>query len=73
MPVVHRNPSAGELWLSRPPFTLMAHVLDARPGAQAQIHYNLLDDDGTVLAGPIVERLDESWWHNFQPLERRYG
>ena len=75
MPVVHRIPVPGELWLSRPPYSLMARVLTTRAegNADTRIEYEILDDDGAVLAGPIRERLDDSWWRNFQPLEPRYG
>jgi hypothetical protein len=73
MPCVHRDPIPGELWLSRPPYLLVAHVLEARSGTSPIIAYEILDDDGSVLAGPIHEPLDDSWSRNFQPIERRYG
>lgn len=67
-------PSAGTLWLSRPPLLLMARVtaveLARRP---AVIEYELLDDDGGVLSGPIREPLSRSWWADFQPLVRNHG
>jgi hypothetical protein len=73
MPRVHRIPAPGELWLSRPPYVFLTRVLDAPADGDGHIAYELLDDDGTVLTGPITEALDGSWWRNFQPLERRYG
>ena len=73
MSCVHRYPSAGELWLSRPPYVFLTHVVAAHGLDDPFIDYELLDDDGSVLAGPFHEPLDASWWRNFQPLERRYG
>jgi hypothetical protein len=66
------EPSDGQLWLSRPPFLLIAHVLDVDRRA-ARITYELLDSDGCPLIEPVVEPLEPSWWRNFQPLVRRFG
>jgi hypothetical protein len=60
------------LWLSRPPFLLLVHVL-AVDSARNDITYEILDRDGSALTDPVDEPLDASWWRNFQMLERRYG
>jgi hypothetical protein len=69
-----RTPSAGELWLSRPPYTFLTRVrVVRRVGDETRIEYELLDHDGWPLSGPFREVLDSSWWRNFQPLVRRVG
>ena len=73
MGCVHRYPAAGELWLSRPPYMFLTRVLATDIEGQPHIEYVLHDDDGEPLTGPIREVLDDSWWRNFQPLDRRYG
>ena len=73
MPITRRQPQRDELWLSRPPYMLMAHVTGTTEEGEPRVSYELLDDDGRVLAGPFDEPLDNSWWQNFQPLDRRFG
>jgi hypothetical protein len=69
-----KQPCAGQLWLSRPPFLLITRIdsVVERSG-RAFVAYELLDDDGSTLCGTVIEPLDESWWANFQPLVRRFG
>ena len=68
------QPAAGQLWLSRPPFLLTACILELDEAAgPGHVTYDLIDCDGSRLAGPVREPLDESWWANFQPLVRRQG
>lgn len=70
----HVLPVPGSLWLSRPPYLLVTRVtgvdLARSPGV---IEYELHDDDGSLLCGPVVEPLSSDWWANFQPLERNDG
>ena len=66
-------PAPGELWLSRPPYNFLTHVRAVRSSAgRITIDYELLDDDGSVLT-VVEDRLDASWWRNFQPVKRRFG
>lgn len=37
------------------------------------ISYVLYDEDGFSLEAVSHATLDPSWWHAFQPMERRYG
>ena len=67
-------PIAGQLWLSRPPFLLIAKVESVfEYSGRIFIEYELLDDDGTPLCGRVTEPLEDSWWASFQPLVRRFG
>jgi hypothetical protein len=67
-------PSPDTLWLSRPPFVLLARVTGVDAGAAPPtVEYDLLDADGSVLCEHVREELDASWWANFQPLVRRFG
>jgi hypothetical protein len=66
-------PTPGQLWLSSPPYVLIAKILDvdARrdPGV---VRYELYDDNGCALE-EVSASLDEGWWQAFQPLTRRCG
>ena len=66
-------PKSDQLWLSRPPYVLIAHVravdAEARP---PRIEYALVDADGSTLAD-VAGELDHTWWASFQPLVRRNG
>ena len=70
----HALPVPGTLWLSRPPYLLIARVtaVDLAPCGR-RVEYELLDDDGSSLSGPVSEPLTSDWWANFQPLERNHG
>lgn len=68
-----RTPRPGDLWLSRPPYLLVAHVLSVeRHGGRGVVSYELADEDGTVLEH-VDALLDAGWWQTFQPMVRRYG
>jgi len=77
MPKVQtKMPEPGELWLSRPPYLLIARVVDVEEGdspGKGLVSYRLYDEGGSVLE--LVDRaaLDEGWWRAFQPLTRRQG
>ncbi len=67
-------PKRDELWLSRPPFSLIARVVDVdRARLPLAVSYELCDDDGSVLARISDIPLDETWWRAFQPLTPRFG
>jgi hypothetical protein len=69
-----RRPAPGQIWLSRPPYLMLAHVVEVNESrSPASITYELADDDGSVLHGPLDAVLDDGWWHAFQPLVRRWG
>jgi hypothetical protein len=65
-------PSSGQLWLSRPPFCLIARVLSVDL-IGGRIEYELVDRGGAPLCEPVSMELDESWWRFFKPLTRRMG
>ena len=60
------------LWLSRPPYLLIARIT-SRAGPYGPFRYELLDRDGSVLIEQVDGRLDDEWWHCYQPLTPRYG
>lgn len=67
-------PRPGELWLSRPPYLLIAHIVDVdRRSNPGVVSYELLDEDGSLLEQVSHASLDRGWWHTFQPMSRRYG
>jgi hypothetical protein len=76
MPQVRtRLPRPDELWLSRPPYLMIARVLDVeerRPGGGV-VSYELCDEGGSVLEQVHHASLDDGWWRTFQPLVRRQG
>jgi hypothetical protein len=76
MPQVRtKMPLPGELWLSRPPYLLIARIVDVderRPGGGV-VSYELHDEDGAVLEKVRHASLDPGWWQTFQPLHRRQG
>ena len=67
-------PKPGEVWLSRPPYLMLARIvavdLEHEP---AVVSYELHDDDGSILAAVEHATLDHGLWRTFQPLEPRYG
>ena len=68
-----RMPRRQELWLSRPPFLLIARITDVgRSQGRPVVSYDLHDDDGSVLEH-VHTTLDSGWWQTFQPLVRRCG
>lgn len=76
MPQVRtKMPRPGELWLSRPPYLMIARVIDVdapSPG-DGRVSYKLYDEDGSVLEHVSRASLDDGWWRTFQPLIRRQG
>jgi hypothetical protein len=68
-------PLPGQLWLSRPPYLLIAQILSIEEGPRGfpEVSYDLLDDDGSVLEHVERALVDEGWWRAFQPLVRRFG
>ena len=69
-----KAPRRDELWLGRPPYTIVAHVLSVeRVGGQEVVSYELCDEGGSVLEQVEHARLDEGWWRAFQPMTPRYG
>ena len=76
MPQVHtKTPRPGELWLSRPPYLMIARVTEVHepsPG-RGVVSYKLYDEDGSVLEHVSNATLDDGWWRTFQPLTRRQG
>ena len=68
-------PRRGELWLSRPPYLMVAQVIDVdvtSPG-DGRVSYRLYDEDGSVLEQVSQASLDDGWCRTFQPLTRRQG
>lgn len=66
-------PEPGQLWLSCPPYVLIAQILEVDehrdPGV---VRYELYDDNGFALER-VSASLDDGWWNAFQPLVRRDG
>jgi hypothetical protein len=76
MPQVHAKiPRVGDLWLSRPPYLMVARVIDVEQTAPGRgvVSYKLYDEEGSVLEHVNHAELDAGWWHTFQPLTRRWG
>jgi hypothetical protein len=71
----HLAPAPDQLWLSRPPYLLVARVLAVEEGADGRrvVSYRLYDEEGFVLEQVEHAALDAGWWQAFQPLVRRYG
>lgn len=67
-------PRPSQLWLSRPPFLLLARIVEVDERSDPPVvSYRLHDDDGTLLDEVRHASLDEGWWHAFQPLVRHFG
>jgi hypothetical protein len=67
-------PQPGDLWLSRPPYLLIAHVVEVDERSDPPVvGYELQDDDGSLLEQVAHAKLDSGWWKAFQPLLRRQG
>jgi hypothetical protein len=67
-------PRPGELWLSRPPYLLIAYVVAVDDRTEPIIiSYELQDDDGSVLERVSHASLDSGWWKAFQPMIPRQG
>ena len=67
-------PKPGEVWLSCPPFLMMARIVAVElEGDSPVVSYELHDDDGSLLQAVEHATLDLGWWRTFQRLEPRYG
>ena len=67
-------PRPGELWLSRPPYLLIAHIVEVDDRSEPPvISYELQDDDGSALDRIDHATLDSGWWKAFQPMIQRLG
>lgn len=66
-------PRPGELWLSAPPYTLIARIVRLEGADPSLVSYELCDDDGHPIESVERAVLDEAWWRAFQPLRRHYG
>jgi hypothetical protein len=67
-------PKPGELWLSCPPYLLMAKIVEVDLLAEPPVvSYELHDDDGSLLQSVEHASLDRGWWQTFQRLEPRFG
>jgi len=73
---VRPAPQPDELWLSRPPYQLVARVVEVEAGDTSgvgAVTYVLYDEAGSVLEHVEAAPLDDSWYFAFQPLTKRYG
>jgi hypothetical protein len=67
-------PRPGQLWLSRPPYLMLARVVEVDTASEpAVLSYELRDEDGSLLEAVQRAVLDRGWWRTFQPLARRFG
>ena len=67
-------PKPGEVWLSRPPYLMLARIVDVNLSAEPPVvSYELHDDDGSLLQAVEHATLDHGWWRTFQRLEPRFG
>ena len=67
-------PKPGEVWLSCPPFLMMARIVAVEfEGDTPVVSYELHDDDGSLLQSVEHATLDNGWWRTFQRLEPRFG
>jgi hypothetical protein len=67
-------PQPDELWLSRPPYQLIARIVDVeQDGGDGTVSYVLYDEAGSVLEDVQGAPLDDSWFYAFQPLTKRQG
>jgi hypothetical protein len=71
---VKSPPQPGEVWLSCPPFLMLALIVEVDPGSEPPVvSYELHDDDGSLLQAVEHATLDRGWWRTFQRLEPRFG
>jgi hypothetical protein len=73
-PHVKSLPKPGEVWLSYPPYLMLARIVEVDvEGDPPVVSYKLHDDDGSLLTEVEHAQLDRGWWQAFQRLERRFG
>lgn len=66
-------PVPGELWLSCPPYLLIAEILEVdKRRSPGVVRYELHDENGFPLER-VSAALDDGWWQAFQPLVPRQG
>ena len=67
-------PKPGEVWLSCPPYLMVANIVEVDSEAEPPVvSYELHDSDGSLLQAVEHARLDRGWWRTFQRLEPRFG
>ena len=67
-------PKPGEVWLSCPPYLMMARIVEVDLISEPPVvSYELHDDDGSLLQAVEHATLDQGWWRAFQRLEPRFG
>jgi hypothetical protein len=73
-PNVKTLPKPGEVWLSCPPYLLLARIVDVNLDSDTPVvSYELHDEDGALLHAVEHATLDHGWWRTFQRLEPRFG
>lgn len=73
-PNVKTIPRPGEVWLSCPPYLMLARIVEVDTECEPPVvGYELHDDDGSLLVEVEHATLDPGWWRTFQRLERRFG
>lgn len=72
-PHVKSLPKPGEVWLSCPPYLLMARIVEVNLAAEPPVVSYELHDDGSLLQAVEHATLDHGWWRTFQRLEPRFG
>src|SRR5262245_36850219 len=64
----------GEVWLSCPPFLMMARIVAVETeGGGPVVSYELHDADGALLQAVEHATLDSGWWRTVKRLEPRFG
>ena len=73
-PNVKSLPKPGEVWLSCPPYLMLARIVAVSLDSETPVvSYELHDDDGSLLQAVEHATLDHGWWRTFQRLEPRFG
>lgn len=73
-PNVEILPEPGEVWLSCPPFLMMARIVAVTlEDGMPVVSYELHDDDGSLLQAIEHATLDHGWRRTFKRLEPRFG
>ena len=73
-PDVKALPKPGEVWLSCPPYLMLAQIVAVDTRSEPPVvAYELHDDDGSLLQAVGHAALDQGWWRAFRRLEPRFG
>ena len=69
------SPRPDDLWLSRPPHLMIAHVVAVEDDGAGRelVSYELHDEDGCLLKQVEHAPVDGRLWRGFQPLTPRFG